>query len=161
METVLRVAILYVFLVVGLRVLGKREFSQLSSTDLVMLLIVSELVQQALVGEDFSATNAVIAVSTLFLLTFLNSTLEHHSKRFSGLVTGQPAVIVYDGRFVPRTMNLERIAPDDVYSEMRKAGLAELSEVRWALLEPDGRLSFVPFRQEAKQIKREAEAQSG
>jgi uncharacterized membrane protein YcaP (DUF421 family) len=161
METVLRVTILYVFLVAGLRVMGKREFSQMSSTDLVMLLIVSELVQQALVGEDFSATNAVIAVSTLFFLAFLNSTLEHHSRRFSGLVTGRPAVVVYDGRFVPRTMNLERIAPDDVYSEMHKAGLAELSEVRWALLEPDGRLSFVPFRPDARPIRREQETQSG
>lgn len=153
METVLRVTFLYLFLVLALRILGKREFGQLSSADLVMLLIVSELVAQALVGEDYSATNAVVAVSTLVLLLFLNTTFEHWSKRYSSIVSGEPAVLVYEGRFVPQRMNQERVTPEEVFSGMHQAGLADLSEVRWGLLEPDGKLSFIPMRQEAKQIK--------
>lgn len=156
METVIRVAFLYFFIVIGLRVLGKREFSQLSSTDLVMLVIVSELVQQALIRDDFSAINAVIAVSTLFLLTFLNSTLQHWSKKYSGFISGQPAVLVYQGRFVPETMNRERIPPDDLYSEMHTVGLTDISQIEWALIEPDGKLSFIPFRQEDRLVRRDS-----
>lgn len=148
METVLRVALFYLFVLLGLRVMGKREFSQLSPLELVTLLLIPELVAQGLVREDFSLTNGIIAVSTLFILVFLSSLLQYHSKKVSRVVSSSPTVLVSDGRFIQQHLNEERVSPDEVFSEMHKAGLYELRQVRWAILETDGRISLVPVNRQ-------------
>lgn len=130
METVLRVAFFYLFILGGIRVLGKREFSQLSPFELVTLLLIPELASQALVREDFSATNAVIALSTLFVLVFLTSLVTHRSKRAEKVVEDEPTVLVYAGRFVPENLDRERVSPDEVYGEMRMAGLERADQLR-------------------------------
>ena len=93
METVARVLVIYLFLLIGMRLLGKREFGQLSPLELVTLLIVPELVQQSLVRDDFSLTNAIVAVSTLFSAVFLTSALAHRFYFFEFLIAGKPAVL--------------------------------------------------------------------
>jgi uncharacterized membrane protein YcaP (DUF421 family) len=157
METVLRVAVIYLFIMIGLRALGKRDFSQISPFDLVTLLLIPEIVQQAIVREDFSITNALIGLSTLFTLVLLTSAITHKSKRAEDIIEGTPTVIVSNGRFVEDNMNKERITPDEVYAEMRKSGLASIEEVRWAILESDGKISFIPTAPEDRQIKSESE----
>lgn len=157
METVLRVLFFYLVILLGIRVLGKREFSQLSPFELVTLLLIPELVSQALVREDFSATNALVALCTLFTLVFLTSLIVQHSRKAEAFVAGEPAVLVYEGRFIPSAMNHERVSPDEVYGEMRKSGLERIEQVKWALLESDGRMSFIPFAPEDKQVKPRSE----
>lgn len=147
MQTVLRVAALYFFILISMRVMGKREFAELSPFDLVMLLLVSEIASQGMIMEDFSVTNAMIGLSTLFLLVFLTSSAAFGSKRVRAMIGGSPVVLVDRGRLVADNLTHERIPPDAVYGEMHRAGYADLSRIRWAILETDGKISFVPFEQ--------------
>jgi uncharacterized membrane protein YcaP (DUF421 family) len=145
METVIRVGLIYLFLMAALRVMGKREFSQLAPFELVTLLLIPELVAQGLVREDFSVTNAVIGVSTLLSLVFLTSVAAFLSRRVGKLIEDEPAVLLHHGFLVPEIMSLERIAPDELVAEMRKAGLETADQVKWAVLETDGKISIVPW----------------
>lgn len=153
METVLRVAVIYLFILIGLRALGKREFSQLSPFDLVTLLLIPEIVSQALVTEDFSLTNAFIGLSTLFMLVLLTSVIAHLSKGAEQVIEGKPSVLISQGTFVPENMDRARVSPDEIYSEMHKQGLARIEQVQWAILEPDGRIAFIPSEPEDKQMQ--------
>jgi uncharacterized membrane protein YcaP (DUF421 family) len=156
METVLRVALIYAFLLAGLRVMGKREFGQLAPMELIALLLIPEIVSQALVGDDYSITNALVAVCTLFVLVFLNSLLTHASRRYERVVESTPTVLAHDGRLVHENLHRERITPTEIYSEMRKSGLERLEQVRWAVLEGDGKISVVP-RQDPLAVERPEE----
>lgn len=147
METVLRVFIIYVLIIVGLRLSGKREFSQMSPIELVMLLMIPELVAQALVREDFSMTNAIIALSTLFVLVFVNSTLMYRSPTYEHALSGEPAVLVIDGELQPRAMNKERVSVGEIFTEIHKSGIERLEDVKWAILEADGKISVIPKRE--------------
>lgn len=153
METVLRVALIYLFILICLRALGKRDFSELSPFDLVTLLLIPEIVQESIVREDYSITNAVIGLSTLFSLVLIISIITHKNKRVGSIIEGNPTVLVSNGQFVEDNMNRERISSNEVYSEMHKSGLAKIEQVRWAILEPDGRISFIPVAPDDKQIK--------
>jgi uncharacterized membrane protein YcaP (DUF421 family) len=158
METVTRVVIIYIFIMLGLRVLGKREFGQLSPLELVTLLLVPEIVAQGLVREDFSLTNAIVGVSTLFGLVFITSLLMQHSKKAEELITGKPTVLAFDGKLIAENMNKERITPDEIYTELHKSGLHMLAQVRWVILEPDGKLSIVANENIQKPRKKDDDA---
>ncbi len=147
METVIRVAIIYFFVMIGLRILGKREFGQMSPLELVTLLLIPELVTQSLNREDFSITNGLVGVTTLFILSFLTSLTTHRSKRVEVLVGGEPAVLVAHGQYQSDVMNRERVSPDEIFNEMHNAGLEKLEQVRWAVLESDGQIAIVPEEQ--------------
>jgi uncharacterized membrane protein YcaP (DUF421 family) len=153
METVIRVTIFYLIILIGLRVMGKREFSQLTSLELVTLLLIPEIVSQSILREDFSLTNGMVAISTLFSLVFLNSLLMQKSKKVEELVSGTPTVLVAHGRFIEENLNKERVTPGEVFGEMHKSGLDELALVKWAVLEGDGKISVVPVKSEG-QIQR-------
>jgi uncharacterized membrane protein YcaP (DUF421 family) len=144
METVLRVAAIYVFVLLGLRVLGKREFGQLSPIEMVTLLMIPEIVSQALTGDDYSLTNAAVGVATLLVLVFATSLLTHRFQRAEIVIAGQPTVLVQQGTLIDEALNAMRITPDEVFSEMHKAGLQRLDQVQWAILESDGRIAIVP-----------------
>ncbi len=143
METVARVAVVYVFLAVAFRVLGKRELSSLSAFELVTLMLIPEIVSQALVREA-SLANALAGVATLLVLVFLTSVLTHLVPRASKVIDGSPTVLVAKGRLLEEACNRERIQPEEIVSEMHKSGLEHLSQVRWAILEADGDLSIIP-----------------
>lgn len=144
METVLRVVVIYVAILAGLRVLGKRDVGELSPLELITLILIPDLVSQGVVRADYSLTNALIAICTLFSLVFLVSLVSHRFKRVEKLIGGEPALLVAKGRLLTRNLNRERIAPEEIYSEMHKAGLDKLENVRWAVLETDGRIAIVP-----------------
>jgi uncharacterized membrane protein YcaP (DUF421 family) len=144
MEPVLRVTVIFLFVMIGLRLLGKREFGQLSPFELVTLLLIPEIASQSLVGTDFSMVGALVGLSTLFLLVFLTSVITHKSRRAQRIVASQPTVLVSQGAFATDNMNRERVSADEVFSEMHKVGLHRLEQVRWAILESDGRISLIP-----------------
>ncbi|HRE81777.1 MAG TPA: DUF421 domain-containing protein [Opitutaceae bacterium] len=143
METVVRVIVLYLVILVGLRILGKREFGQLSPLELITLLLVPELVSQAALRSDYSLTTGIVAITTLFSLVFLTSVISHRSKRVERWISGTPTVLVARGQLLMDNLNRERISPDEIYSEMHKAGLERIKQVKWALLETDGRIALV------------------
>lgn len=143
METVLRVGFFYLLILLLLRLLGKRELSELSPFELIMLLLIPELVSQALVREDFSMTNAVIAITTLMSLVFITSALAYRFPRFGRLIEGKPSLLVERGKTVQETMDRERISPEELAAEMRKAGIERLDLVKWAVLETDGKIAII------------------
>ncbi len=144
METVLRIGFIYFFLMVAFRAMGKRELNKMSAFELVMLLLIPDLFQQAAIREDFSMTNATVATATLMTLVFLTSVISHVSKRAHEVINGAPTVLVTAGRYVEENMNRERIAPDELLAEMHKAGYERLEQIKWAILEDDGKISLVP-----------------
>lgn len=143
MDTVIRIVIFYIAILVGMRVLGKREFAQMSPLELVTLLLIPEIVSQSLITEDFSIINGLIGLATLFSLVFINSTLMHRFQKFEDAISSKPSLLVYRGRFIEEAMNKMRVTPDEVFSEMRKSGLESLAQVKWAILENDGRISII------------------
>ena len=155
METVIRVAIAFVVITVAFRVMGKRELSQVSPSEFVMLLLVSEIFQNALIRDDYSMTNALIGVATLFSLTFLNSVLMQRNKKYEQVVEGTPTVIVNNGKMITESMNKERITPGELFNEMRKSGQDELSQVKLAILETDGKITVVPYQQQQSQGRKD------
>ena len=144
METVLRIAFIYFFLMVAIRVMGKRELSKMSAFELVLLMLIPELFSQGALREDFSMTNATIATATLLSLVFLTSVVSHISGRAHDVINGTPTVLVRSGRYVPENMNRERIAPDELLAEMHKAGYEKLEQIKWAILEDDGKIALIP-----------------
>ena len=143
METVVRVAIVYVFVWACFRVMGKRELSQLSPFEIVTLLFIPQLFSRALTRQDYSMTNGIIGASTLFLLLYLTSAARYRSARVAAVVQGTPRVLIHRGAAVHAHLDRERIALDDILSTMRKAGMQRFEDVEWAILEPDGKISIV------------------
>ena len=146
METVIRVAYVYLLLMLVLRLMGKRELGRLSPFELVLLMLIPELFSQALVREDFSMTNATVAFLSLASLVFATSLMAHRSRTLEAVFTGHPTVLATNGRFDANAMNAELVQPEDVYAELRKAGYERLSDAKWVILENDGKLSIVPLR---------------
>lgn len=145
METVLRVAFVYLFVMAALRVMGKREFGELAPFDLVVLLLIPELFSQALVREDFSMTNALILTCTLLSLVFVTSVLAYRFPTIGRLVGGKPTVLAAEGYLIPGNLDRERVAPDEIMEALHSAGLQQMSQVKWVILETDGRLAVVPW----------------
>jgi uncharacterized membrane protein YcaP (DUF421 family) len=145
METVVRVALAYVFVVAGLRLTGKRSFGQLSPADLVVLMLIPEFFQQAISREDFSMTNALVAVSTLLILVVVADTLGYRFPRFGHVLTGKPVTVAAHGELRPDRLDRERLSPDEVLDAMHRAGLERMDQVKWAVLYPDGTIAVVPL----------------
>lgn len=149
MDSVLRIAFIYFFLMIALRVMGKREMSQMSAFELVTLLMVPEIFSTALAREDYSMTHATVGVATLFTLVFITSLVTFRFKRIETMVEGQPSILVSNGKPIERNLKRERVTVDEVFVELHKAGLHELEQVRWAILEPDGKIAIIPRRDPA------------
>ena len=142
---ILRVALIFGLLTIGFRLIGKRELSQLSPFEVVTLLLVAEIVSPSLTAGDESIPGAVIGAATLLLLTFVNSVLSYRLDWYRKLQEAPPAVIICKGRFVESAMHKDRMRTDEIVSEMHKAGIEHLSQIKWGLLEPDGHMSFIRF----------------
>ena len=155
METVLRIVLAYAAIMIGFRIMGKRELSQLSPFELATLLLIPEIFSQAIVGEDFSMTNALVAFTTLLSVVFVTSVFAHRSRRFGAILEAQPSVLVAHGTLVETNLNRERITPDELYSELRMSGLEDLSKVKWAILESDGKISVI--RMDEGHVARQSE----
>jgi uncharacterized membrane protein YcaP (DUF421 family) len=143
METVFRVILIYLVILSGLRIIGKREFGQLSPLELVSLLLVPELVGQTMLKDDFSLTNAIIAISSLFSVVIITSVLRYRFEKVEKVISGEPSVLVSHGEFIESNLHKERIDAAEIFGEMHKSGLSRLEQVKWAILESDGKISIV------------------
>lgn len=142
-ERVLRVCLVYAVLLLIFRVIGKRELSRLSPFELVTLMLVPEVLSNAVQAEG-SVLDALAGLSTLFVLVVGTSTLAHRFDHFEKVVEPRSTLLIDHGRLLTDALNEERIVPDELMSEMRKNGIASISEVRWAVLESGGSITFVP-----------------
>ena len=145
MESVLRASAIYVVLLLLFRVTGKRSLAQITTFDFVLLLIVGEATQQALLGDDFSVINAAIVIATLMALDLLLSQLKHRYPRLDPVVDSVPLVVVADGKLIEERAAHERVDLDDVLAAAReKHGLERLEQIKYAVLERSGGISIVP-----------------
>lgn len=147
MDAVLRAVAVYLVLLVLVRVSGKRTLADVTAFDFVLLLILGEATQQALLGDNFSVTNATIVIGTLVGIDIGLSYLKRASPAADAWLDGVPAVLIHEGRVVESHLRRERVDRDDLLEAAREQqGLASLDDVRFAVLERSGRISIVPFR---------------
>jgi uncharacterized membrane protein YcaP (DUF421 family) len=145
MDAVIRATMVYAFLLLVLRLAGKRTLAQITSFDFVLLLIISEATQQALIDDDNSMINAAILVTTLVGLNVLMSLLKQRSKFIERLLEDIPLVIVADGKPLKERMDKARVDMEDVLDAAREAhGLEQLDQIKHAILERSGKISIIP-----------------
>lgn len=145
MDAVLRGVAIYVALMIFFRITGKRSLGEATTFDFVLLLIVGEATQQALLGDDFSVTNAVLVILTLMVMDIAMNWLKERSPRLDKAMEDLPVVLVSEGQPLEERMSAEGVDRDDVLIAARKAqGLARMEEIRYAVLERDGSISIIP-----------------
>jgi uncharacterized membrane protein YcaP (DUF421 family) len=145
MDSVIRATVVYVFVLLVLRLAGKRTLAQITSFDFVLLLIISEATQQAMIGEDNSMINAGIVVTTLVGLNVLMSLVKQRSKFVERLLEDLPLVIVADGKPLKEQMDKARVDLDDVLDAAREShGLERLNQIKHAIVERNGKISIIP-----------------
>src|SRR3990170_9160652 len=143
-EVLLRTAIVYLFLVAALRVSGKREVGQMSVLELVVILVISDAVQNSMVGDNTTLWGGLVAVATLLALDLGLRAVPRRSKRVHEAVEGEPRLLVRDGRLLERAVREEGLEIEEVRAAIRSHGLASVADVRLAVLETDGSISVVP-----------------
>jgi uncharacterized membrane protein YcaP (DUF421 family) len=160
MQTVIRVALAYLLLLVAFRVLGKRELRKMSAFELVTLLFIPQLFSRALTRQDYSFTNAMIGATTLLTLVWITSALSYRFKGVARVLQGEPAVLIAHGVLIPDAMDRERITAKELFSEMHSVGLTVLEQVQWAILETSGTITIVP-RPDARSHIPDVQSDSG
>lgn len=150
MDIVIRATVLF-FLVFGLlRLTGKRELSQFTPFDLVLLVVIGDLIQQGVTHNDFSMTGALIAIATFGFWSVTLGWLSYRSRRAESLLDGEPTVVIRDGELLEKNLRRDRLTRREVEAEMRLAGISRLEEVQWAVLEAHGKISFIARTPETK-----------
>jgi len=137
-EIILRVAIIYAFLLVLLRLSGKRQVGQLAPFDLVLLLVLSNAVQNAMNGGDNSVLGGLISAGALVVLNYFVGLATYKSKRLEALVEGRPEVLIHNGRLFTDVMEREKLTRHELSAALRAAGCACIEEVQFAILENNG-----------------------
>ncbi len=145
-EKILRPVLVYLFLVVVVRLAGRRELAQLNSFDLIVLLMLANTVQNATIGNDNSMVGGLIGVTALLLANYLVVRFLYRHPRVDHLLEGGPTVLIRDGRVIPRNLAREAITEEELMEAVRKQGLGSAAEVAGAVLETGGAISVVPRR---------------
>ena len=143
MDLIFRAAFIFIFIWLVLRGMGNRELSQLNAFELVLLITMGDLVQQAITLEDHSIAGAMAIISTLGLLTVFTSWVSLRSRRFARFFEGAAVPVWRDGAPVERAMRQERIRHEELVAEARKQGIARMEDVHLATVEEDGTISFL------------------
>lgn len=143
MDIVARAAVMFFVLYVLLRIMGKRELGQLTPFELVVMIVLGDLIQQGVTHNDFSLTGAILAISTFAFLAITMSWITYLFPKAERLLDGEPRVVIRDGELLKDNLRRDRITQSEVESEMRLAGIANMEEVAWAILEPQGKISFI------------------
>lgn len=143
MDIVLRAAFAYLFIVFVLRVMGRRELSDLAPQDIVLLVVLGDLVQNGVTQSDMSMTGVTIAISTFVVLTVFSSYLGFKSARARRVLQGEPLIVVQDGKLIERNLKEERLTLDDVMEEARGNEIESLDEIKFAVVEAGGTMSFL------------------
>ncbi len=153
-EIVLRTAVIYAIVLLGLRLAGKREIGQMTVFDLVVLLLLANAVQNAMVGPDTSLTGGVIAAVVLLVLNTGVARLRMRWPRLRRLVEGTPTLLVLHGEAIPEHLRREGVDQETLEAAFREHGVADLTDVEMAVLEIDGSISVVPVSGTTKRVKR-------
>jgi uncharacterized membrane protein YcaP (DUF421 family) len=144
MDIVLRASVAYLFILFLMRVVGRRELSSMEPSDVILLVVIGDLVQNGVTQSDDSVTGIVLAAGTIGLLATATAFVTFRSKRIRNVIEGEPVILVQDGRLIERNMKNERLTEDEILEQARlQQGVETLDEVKWAVLETSGSISIV------------------
>jgi uncharacterized membrane protein YcaP (DUF421 family) len=144
MDLPIRATVIFFFIFFVTRIAGKRELSSLEPFDLILLVVIGDLVQQGITQSDYSVTGALVVISTITVLTVVLSYVNYRMRSLRGMLEGQPVVLVENGRLIESSMRRERITLEDLEAEGRQQQVTSIEEMRWAVLETNGRISVIP-----------------
>ncbi|WP_024550010.1 DUF421 domain-containing protein [Siccibacter turicensis] len=145
MDSVMRAAGMYLLLLIVFKIAGRRTLLEMNAFDFVLLLIISEATQQALLGNDFSFTGAALTIITLIVLDILLSFLKNHFPRLDLLLDGSPLILVENGQPLHKRMRKAGISSDDILSSARIAqGIERMDQIKFAILEKNGKIAVIP-----------------
>ncbi len=146
MDLVIRATVVFFFIFLVTRVVGRRELSDLEPFDFILLVVLGDLVQQGITQSDQSVTGTLTVISTIALLSVAVSWISFHSPRARLITEGEPIVLVQDGQPIERNLRRERITLADIQEETRQAQITSIADIQWAILENDGKISCIPRR---------------
>ena len=144
-EVVLRTAVVYFVVLLGVRLSGKREVGQMTPFDLTLLLLISNSVQNAMTGPDNSLMGGVAAALTLLLLNYVVADLSGTNRRFRKLIQGQPTLLIHDGQIIVAHMSKEHVSMDELERALREHGISSYKDVALGVLEVDGSISCLKY----------------
>jgi len=144
MDLVVRAAVAFFFVLFLTRVVGRRELASMQPFDLIMLVMIGDLVQQGVTQNDFSVTGALLVGGTIALLTVLVSYTSFRFPTLRPLLDGDPVIVVEDGKPLDRNLRRNRITVEELAAAARQNQFDSLDDIRWAVLETNGRISFIP-----------------
>jgi len=145
LQIVLRTAVIYLLVLIGVRLSGKREVGQMTPFDLTLLLLLSNSVQNAMTGPDTSLLGGAVAAATLLILNYFVANLSGGNRRFRKLVEGEPSLLIHDGKIIDSHMARERVSMDELHRALREHGLNSCDQVALAVLEVDGSISCLKY----------------
>jgi uncharacterized membrane protein YcaP (DUF421 family) len=146
MDIVLRATVAFFFVLLVTRIVGRRELSTLEPFDLILLVVIGDLIQQGVTQNDVSITGLVLAGGTIALLAVLVSYANFRFPALRPALEGEPVIVVEDGKPLERNLRRNRITLEELRAAARARGIASLEDVRWAVLETSGTISFVERR---------------
>ena len=144
-EKILRALLVYLFILLAFRLLGKRQVGQMTKYDLILLLLISNVVQNAMIGQDDSLLGGMVGAVTILVANFAVSWLSSRSKRFEHLMEGVPAPLVFNGKPILKNLHHEQMSVDDLLAALRRQGIFHLSEVKLAVIEDNGAISVLRY----------------
>jgi uncharacterized membrane protein YcaP (DUF421 family) len=144
MDLVLRATFAFVFIFLMSRLIGRRELGKMQAFDLILFIVIGDLVQQGVTQSDYSITGLALVVSTICLLTVFTSYVSFRFPRVRPLLEGEPVVVVDDGKPIDENLRRTRLTLDDLEEEARLQQIESLTDVRWAVFENGGSISFIP-----------------
>jgi uncharacterized membrane protein YcaP (DUF421 family) len=145
LQIALRTVVIYLVVLIGVRLSGKREVGQMTPFDLTLLLLLSNSVQNAMTGPDTSVIGGIVAASTLLLLNYLIGRFSGSSRAFRRVVEGEPSLLIHDGKVIQSHMAREHVSMDELHRAVREHGIAQCSDVALAVLEVDGSISCLKY----------------
>jgi uncharacterized membrane protein YcaP (DUF421 family) len=144
-EKALRAILVYAFLLAALRLFGRRELSQLTAFDLIVLLTLSNILQNAMIGNDNSVAGGLIGAAVLLTMNAMIAYLAFRSRKFERLVDGTPKVLIHDGKVDPKAMASTLLTEQDLVAAVHSHGLERFEDVHLAIAEPNGIISVIPL----------------
>ena len=147
LQIVVRTGVIYLLVLIGVRLSGKREVGQMTPFDLTLLLLLSNSVQNAMTGPDTSLMGGAVAATTLLILNYLVADVSGGSRRFRRLIQGQPTLLVHDGKIIESHMTREHVSMDELHRALREHGINSSDQVALAVLEVDGSISCLKYEE--------------
>jgi uncharacterized membrane protein YcaP (DUF421 family) len=143
MDLVIRATVVFIVILIVTRAVGRRELSSMEPFDLILLVVIGDLVQQGVTQSDNSVTGAVTVICTMAALTVFTAYLSFRFRRLRPLLEGEPVVLIADGRLIERNLHRQRMTVEELAAEARQQSIGSLDDVRYAVLESNGRVSFL------------------